>query len=555
MNNHVILSALLSQEWAILPDNLLSQIRLAESVALDMPLNPEPENAPQAASAGKPLAGTRTVRLRSGVAILPIVGPIYRTSNIFSYFFGGATMDVISADFEAALADADVKAIVFDLHTPGGEITGVNEFVNRVYAARGIKPIIAYSSGFTCSAGYWIASAADEIVADATSLLGSIGVIMPVHKGDKEYDIVSSQSPYKLLDPTKDAHRKRIQKTVDAIADVFVASVARNRGVSKKKVLSDYGKGDVLVGVDAVNAGLADRIGSIDSIIAELNGTAPAAATKSKTPTAQTGLANNTSGAQLDKSQQSKDNTPNPHPTGRTKMSWLTALLGREPTEAERAQALNQLGLEDAAPTHAPAAQGIVSPVSTPLAGLSQQMLGTGLTSAERDELERLRKADNDRASSAMAAARATAQNFGVEKARNLLRAGKIQPVQEKPLAQAFENLALLAATPGIDAALLNVNFNVVDAEGRTATGSASIADLFASALEGAEIKAAGWTQEQAPVVGVDALFNRSTTPAANSGDPTAPQPVDMERVKRMVGSVNPAAAAKIEANGAPSHN
>jgi ClpP class serine protease len=121
-----------------------------------------------------------------------------------------------------------------------------------------------------------VASAADEIVVSETSALGSIGVV-GIYRGksDKEsagsVEIVSSQSPHKRLDPATDEGKARLQTRIDSMADVFISSVARNRNITANDVQVNFGGGDVMIGGLAVNAGLADRIGSLERLIAELS--------------------------------------------------------------------------------------------------------------------------------------------------------------------------------------------------------------------------------------------------------------------------------------------
>jgi ClpP class serine protease len=126
------------------------------------------------------------------------------------------------------------------------------------------------------SAGYWIASGATEVVVDPTALLGSIGAQMALRtsedpKGVTTYKFVSSQSPMKNADPASKEGAEHLQGIVDAMAQVFVEDVARNRGVATETVLSDFGKGGIFVGKDAVTAGLADRVGNFEGVLAELS--------------------------------------------------------------------------------------------------------------------------------------------------------------------------------------------------------------------------------------------------------------------------------------------
>jgi capsid assembly protease len=88
----------------------------------------------------------------------------------------------------------------------------------------------------------------------------------------KVVDIVSSASPKKRLDPNTDAGRAEVQAIVDALAEVFISSVAKYRGTTVEKVTNDFGRGGMLVGAAAKKAGMANRVGSLDSVIAELAG-------------------------------------------------------------------------------------------------------------------------------------------------------------------------------------------------------------------------------------------------------------------------------------------
>lgn len=143
-----------------------------------------------------------------------------------------------------------------------------------VYGARGKKKIVGYVGGYGASAAYWIASACAEVVVNESAVLGSIGTIAAIpdpaveHAGEVVF--VSSQSPRKHADPTTEQGAADIQALLDALSDVFVAAVARNRGVDAETVLSSFGQGGLFVGQASVEAGLADRLGSFEGVLAEL---------------------------------------------------------------------------------------------------------------------------------------------------------------------------------------------------------------------------------------------------------------------------------------------
>lgn len=235
---------------------------------------------------GRKLENTRTVTMQDGVAVIPVTGPIFRYANLFTEISGATSTQVLATDIRAALDNPYVKGIVLDVNSPGGEATGINELASLIARAATVKPMRAYIGGTGASAAYWLASAVGKgkVVADATAVVGSIGVVMSyldTTKRDEKADvrrveIVSSSSPNKRLDPNTEAGRAAVQNIVDALAEVFVGAVAKYRGTTPEKVISDFGGGGVLVGARAKAAGMVDRIGSLDGVIAELAGRLPA---------------------------------------------------------------------------------------------------------------------------------------------------------------------------------------------------------------------------------------------------------------------------------------
>lgn len=234
--------------------------------------------APEAVAAklGRQLQNSYNATERDGVAIIPVTGPLFRYANIFTAISGASSYELIARDFMSALENPQISSIILDIDSPGGEVNGVSELASMIFEARGTKPIIAYASGDAASGAYWIATAADEIVVSETSALGSIGVV-GIYRGKsakestETVEIVSSQSPHKRLDPMSDDGRAKLQTRIDSMADVFVSTIARNRSVTPDHVLEHYGGGDVMIGAHAVNAGLADRIGSLERLITELS--------------------------------------------------------------------------------------------------------------------------------------------------------------------------------------------------------------------------------------------------------------------------------------------
>jgi len=252
------------EPWAITPAGLETILDIAARQ------NEPPEAV--AAKLGRELQNTHRLEMRENIAVLPLVGPLFRYANLFTQVSGASSYELLAKDFTAALENPEVQAIVLNIDSPGGEVNGCAELADMVYEARGTKPVIAYASGDAASGAYWIAAAADEIVVSKTSALGSIGVV-GVYQGGKDTDtveVVSSQSPFKRLDPGSDEGRARLQKRIDAMAGVFVEAVAKYRGATPTHVQQHYGSGDVFIGGDAVRQGLADRVGSFEKLLSEL---------------------------------------------------------------------------------------------------------------------------------------------------------------------------------------------------------------------------------------------------------------------------------------------
>jgi ClpP class serine protease len=264
-------SLALSVPWQITAEALEAMLSIAQR-------DPLPEDEVK-----RRMHGPRSLALRNGerrkdsgritmhgsVALIPIDGPIYRYADIFTQASGGVTTESLARDFQSALEASDVGAILFAIDSPGGEVTGINELSDAIYAARGRKPIAAYVEGYGASAAYRIASAADCIVIDDDALLGSIGTVIavpdPTKRPSYRIEFVSRQSPKKRPDVTTEAGRQVIQELVDRLTEVFIQKTARNRGITEDAILAI--EGGLLIGQDAIGAGLADQLGSEEQTI------------------------------------------------------------------------------------------------------------------------------------------------------------------------------------------------------------------------------------------------------------------------------------------------
>lgn len=265
--------ALTATSWAMLPERLPIMFEVAAREFDEFESDDERIRAVEA-RLGRSLDNAHAATVRDGVAVIPIEGVIFPRASLFTAISGGVSIDALAQDLTTALDNPAVTGIALLVDSPGGDVNGVAEFAAMVHATRGRKPIVAYVRELGASAAYWIAAAADEVVVASTALVGSIGIIGtvsdPGQRSSRSIEFVSSQSPHKRPDPTSQAGQARIQARVDTLADLFIADVARYRGVSPEKVASDFGQGDLLVGEQAVKAGLANRLGSFEGVVADL---------------------------------------------------------------------------------------------------------------------------------------------------------------------------------------------------------------------------------------------------------------------------------------------
>ena len=272
-----ILTAIAGQAWAILPANLEQIVEIASRIQDDKDaaaaIRERRVDALETVR-GERLETAPSVRVRDGVAVVPVLGPIFPRGNMLAEISGATTAQGLAYSLNAAKREPGVRAIVLNLDSPGGAVTGIHELAQLVRSMRDEIPVVAYASGTMASAAYWIGSAASEIVIDATSVVGSIGAVMSYRKGDDggTGKIVSSNAPNKQLSPETEDGRAQYQEMLDDMEAVFLADVAKNRGITVEAVLASYGMGSTMVGQRAVDAGLADRLGSLESLIAELGG-------------------------------------------------------------------------------------------------------------------------------------------------------------------------------------------------------------------------------------------------------------------------------------------
>ena len=224
-------------------------------------------------------AQNKPFAFQNGVAIIPIHGSLI---NRFGQCYGYVTgYNFIRRQRDAAMADPDVTAIVYDVNSGGGEAAGCFELADESFALRGTKPTISVVDSACYSAAYALASTSDQVVVTPTGGAGSVGVytmhvdmskmlenwgleITLIHAGEHKVD----GHPYAEL---PEDVRADMQKSVDATYNKFVESVARNRNLSVEAVKDTQAR--CYSADDALALGLIDSVASpLEAIRAFLGG-------------------------------------------------------------------------------------------------------------------------------------------------------------------------------------------------------------------------------------------------------------------------------------------
>ena len=257
-----------SEVWAIKPE----WARSMASLASVPDFNPEALVTQVGEQFG---TGMTRTSIREGVGIMQVRGPLQTHEDFMSWIFGFDTYESIATDFEMLVNDNSVKGILLDFYSPGGMVAGASDLASMIYNARGLKPngIVARAGGDMASAAYWIGSAAEKIYAADTAIIGSVGTLYQFQQDEAGMvTIVSDLSPNKNHDPATLEGQAAYKRTLNKLTSIFVSSIARNRGVTEEAVLSDFGRGGVMVGQEAVDAGMVDTVATFDATFLEVAG-------------------------------------------------------------------------------------------------------------------------------------------------------------------------------------------------------------------------------------------------------------------------------------------
>jgi len=223
--------------------------------------------------------------VQQNVGVISIKGSLVEGSAGYGIFYGQTGYDDIRAALVAAVSNPEVKSILLDVSSGGGQVSGVDDTAQLISRVNAVKPVVTYTGSMMGSAALWLGSSSSYAVAGKTAIVGSLGVIM-VHldhsrrladAGVKPTVIRAGSekalaSPY---EPLSEKAQAGLQSQADILYGVFLNHVASSRGVSATNGDKKFGQGRVFIGQQAVDAGLVDKLGTYEDAFAKAQAMRP----------------------------------------------------------------------------------------------------------------------------------------------------------------------------------------------------------------------------------------------------------------------------------------
>jgi capsid assembly protease len=223
--------------------------------------------------------GGRSYSSMDGIAIIPIVGSLANRGAYIGASSGIVSYEGLAVQLRQAASDTSIHSILLDIDSPGGEATGMFRLAALIRQVRETKRVVAFVDDMAASAGYGIASQAHEIVVSPTSIVGSIGVVLThidrsgeMEKAGRKVTLIhagANKVDGHPFGPLSEQVKADLQKEVVAFYEQFVATVVAGRlGLTPDAVKETEAR--TYLGQEAIDRGLADRIATIDEVVADL---------------------------------------------------------------------------------------------------------------------------------------------------------------------------------------------------------------------------------------------------------------------------------------------
>jgi signal peptide peptidase SppA len=248
------------------------------------------------------------MEVHGSVAVIYIRGSLVSGEAGWGRYYGITGYEDLRRAAQLALENTAVKAILLYTTSGGGHVEGCHDTAELFARVDNVKPVITYNGGTMGSACTWLASSAREIYVGSTSISGSIGIIM-VHasryrqlKDDGiDVKVIRAGAEKALATPYEQLSEKAeevLQAQANFMYDIFIEHVAKSRNVTRALADKNFGQGREFIGQQAVDAGLADKVGSYEDAYLRATALGEKAEKRQQKPRVQTFNTSNSAGLQ-----------------------------------------------------------------------------------------------------------------------------------------------------------------------------------------------------------------------------------------------------------------
>ncbi|ENF5151783.1 S49 family peptidase [Escherichia coli] len=210
----------------------------------------------------------KSYQVKNGIAILPVSGTLVHKLGTLRPYSGMTGYDGLTARLQMAVNDPDVRGILLDIDSPGGQAAGAFDCADMIYRLREQKPVWALCNDMACSAAMLLAAACTRRLVTQTAKIGSIGVMMAHTSYEKQLaqegvDITLIYSGQHKVDGNSiqalpAGVRADFQRRIDEARRMFVDKVSLYTGLSSEAVMNT--EAAVYDGQAGIDAGLADQL-------------------------------------------------------------------------------------------------------------------------------------------------------------------------------------------------------------------------------------------------------------------------------------------------------
>ncbi len=231
----------------------------------------------------EPIPRFREILLQKGTRASTDKIAVITMRGLISTSIPGNVSDSMVDDLRAALQqareDGRVKAIVLEIDSPGGEVTASDEIYSAVVKTRARKPVIVYMDSLAASGGYYVSCGGGFLMANETTITGSIGVIIQTLNYEQLFNkiglasVVFKSGKFKdMLNgarPITPEERELVQNFIMKTYDKFLGIVAKERKLPAELLRNTIADGRILSGKEALENKLIDGVGELDDAFAK----------------------------------------------------------------------------------------------------------------------------------------------------------------------------------------------------------------------------------------------------------------------------------------------